>query len=269
MKKTLLFLLLIPIFTFSQNYSDFSQSIALVDLTTTTSGGAGGSISIIDNTLTANFSGGWALSPMRVGVIKYLNITPLISYLNLGPILENNTATQSGYSARIENNNLIFSYVDGSPRAITGCSLKFTKIFPKSEITSKITFTYDNAGNQTARVLCLSGCTSKSSAISKDTVKDIAAITDEDLEKFYPSDQISYYPNPVKEELFLKWQQAEKNSVSSIAVYGLNGQVLQTYSKTENINTKNISFQSYPIGIYIVALIYTSGEQKTIKIIKQ
>lgn len=269
MKKILLFLILLPIFTFSQNYSNFSQSIILADLTTATSGGAGGSISIIDNTLTANFSGGWISSPMRVGIIKYLNITPIITYLELGPILENSTTSQSGYSARIENNNLIFSYVYGAPRSITGCSLKFTKNFPKSETINKINFVYDNAGNQTSRTLCLSGCTSKSATESKDRVKDIAAIMDDDLEKFSSDDVISYYPNPVKEELYLKWQQADDNHVSSIAVYGLNGQVLQTYSKTENINTQNISFQSYPIGIYIVALIYTSGEQKTIKIIKQ
>ncbi|REG97998.1 T9SS type A sorting domain-containing protein [Flavobacterium aquicola] len=267
MKKKLLLLLLLPILTFSQNYSDFSQSISLADLTTTSSGGAGGSISIINNTLTANFSGGWASSPMRVGVIKHLNITPVISYLDLGSIWNNTKTAMIGYFAKIENNDLIF-FTYGSPTLTTGCSLNFTKTFPNSTI-SKITFTYDNAGNQTSRTLCLSGCTSKSATQSKEMVKEIAAITDDDLEKFSSEDVISYYPNPVKEELFLKWQQAEDNSVSSIVVYGLDGQVLKTYLENRNISTQNISFQSYPIGIYIVALIYTSGEQKTIKIIKQ
>lgn len=236
-------------------------------MTTTSSGGAGGSISIIDNNLTANFRGGWTSNPMRVGVIKYLNITPAITFLDLGPILENNTTSQSGYSARIENNNLIFSYVYGPPRSVGGCYLKFTKTFPKSE--TRITFAYDNAGNQLNRVLCLSGCTSKLSKSSKETIKDIDAITEEDLKKFSAEDVISYYPNPVKEELYLKWQFAENNYVSSIVIYGINGQVLKTFSKTENINTQNISFQSYPSGVYMVALVYANGEQKTIKIIKQ
>jgi hypothetical protein len=130
----------------------------------------------------------------------------------------------------------------------------------------KITFNYDAAGNQTLRELCLSGCTAK---MSKETPKEIEALTDEDLQKFSPEDVISYYPNPVREELYLKWELKEGNSVSSIVVYGLNGQILNTYHKTEKINTQNISFQSYPTGVYIVALIYTSGDQKTIKIIKQ
>ncbi|MCD0473276.1 T9SS type A sorting domain-containing protein [Flavobacterium sp. EDS] len=131
---------------------------------------------------------------------------------------------------------------------------------------TKITFNYDAAGNQTLRELCLLGCTAK---MSKEIPKEIEAITEEDLQKFSPEDVISYYPNPVREELYLKWELKDGNSVSSIVVYGLNGQTLSTYHKAEKINTQNISFQSYPTGIYIVALIYTSGDQKTIKIIKQ
>lgn len=135
--------------------------------------------------------------------------------------------------------------------------------------SNKMTFNYDLAGNQTTRVLCLSGCTSKTSSQSKEKLKEIEAIVDEDLKKFFTGDVISYYPNPVKEELYLKWQQSEGNYVSSIVVYGLNGQILKTYSKTENINTQNISFQSYPTGIYMIVLVYSNGEEKTIKIIKQ
>ncbi|KIA99668.1 hypothetical protein OA88_19105 [Flavobacterium sp. JRM] len=131
---------------------------------------------------------------------------------------------------------------------------------------TKITFNYDAAGNQILRELCLSGCTAKP---IKDIPKEIEAITNEDLQKFSPEDVISYYPNPVREELYLKWELKDDNRVSSIVVYGLNGQILKTYHKTEKMNTQNISFQSYPAGVYVVALIYTSGDQKTIKIIKQ
>jgi hypothetical protein len=129
----------------------------------------------------------------------------------------------------------------------------------------KITFQYDTAGNQTDRVLCLSGCSAKSIK----EIKDIEAIVDEDLQKFFPEDAISYYPNPVKEELYLKWEVLEDNKISSIVVYGLNGQVLKTFSKTETTNTQNISFQEYPAGVYLVVLNYKNGDQKTIKIIKQ
>ncbi|KIA99727.1 hypothetical protein OA88_19470 [Flavobacterium sp. JRM] len=130
---------------------------------------------------------------------------------------------------------------------------------------TKITFNYDAAGNQILRELCLT-CTSKN---IKEIPKEIEAIAEEDLQKFSAEDVISYYPNPVREELYLKWELKDDNRVSSIVVYGLNGQILNTYHKTEKVNTQNISFQSYPTGVYVIALIYTSGDQKTIKIIKQ
>ena len=131
---------------------------------------------------------------------------------------------------------------------------------------TNITFNYDSAGNQVLRELCLSGCTGK---IVKETPKEIEALVEEDLQKFSPEDVISYYPNPVREELYLKWELKEDKNVSSIVVYSLNGQTLNTYHKDKRSNTQNISFQSYPTGVYMVALVYTNGDQKTIKIIKQ
>ncbi|MFB3386620.1 T9SS type A sorting domain-containing protein [Flavobacterium sp. LAR06] len=134
-----------------------------------------------------------------------------------------------------------------------------------SNAQQKINFGYDTAGNQTSRSLCLSGCTAKPAR----EIKEIEAIVDEDLEKFFPEDQISYYPNPVKEELYLKWELIDNNAVSSIIVYGFNGQILKSYANIERNNTQNISFQDYSIGVYLVVLNYSNGDQKTIKIIKQ
>lgn len=129
----------------------------------------------------------------------------------------------------------------------------------------KIIFGYDTAGNQTSRVLCLTGCTAKQTK----EIKEIEALVEEDLQKFYPEDMISYYPNPVREELYLKWELLDDNKVSCIMVYGLNGQVLKSYSGQEKVNNQTISFQQYPTGIYAVVLNYFNGDQKTIKIIKQ
>lgn len=129
----------------------------------------------------------------------------------------------------------------------------------------RITFSYDTAGNQIQRKLCLGCLTSKST----ETTKEIIALKEEDLIKFFPEDVISYYPNPVKEELYVKWELIDDNSVTSAQVYGLNGQILQSYSGLEKVNSQSISFQGYPSGVYAVVLVYNSGEQKTIKIIKQ
>lgn len=135
-----------------------------------------------------------------------------------------------------------------------------------SNAQDKVTFSYDPlTGNQISRTLCLN-CPIGNSA-KKAT--EIEAITEEDLLKFSPEDVISYYPNPVKEELYLKWELTNDNFVSTIQIVGVTGQVLKTYKNTYNTNSQNIPFQSYPSGVYIVSLAYKNGEQKTIKIIKK
>lgn len=131
----------------------------------------------------------------------------------------------------------------------------------------KITFNYDAAGNQILRELCLSDC-SQSAKQVKD-VKEIEALTDDDLLKFSEEDVISYYPNPVKEELYIKWELKENNYITSIQVFSLTGQLLRNYSPNLKSTSQNIPFQEYPRGVYAVLLYYKNGDQKSIKIIKQ
>jgi hypothetical protein len=131
----------------------------------------------------------------------------------------------------------------------------------------KLTFNYDQAGNQVERVLCLSGCSVSAKRV--EDIKEIEALTDDDLLKFSPQDVISYYPNPVKEELYLQWQLTQDNYVTLIHVYSLTGQILRTYPGNATMNNLNIPFQSYPTGVYLVLLSYKDGGEKSIKIIKQ
>jgi hypothetical protein len=139
-------------------------------------------------------------------------------------------------------------------------------ILAKAQNPDKITFDYDDAGNQVKRELCIS-C-DKASYKTKGT-KEVAALVEEDLQKFSPEDVISYYPNPVKEELYLKWEFATDKTVATIYLYDFNGRVLQTYNHLEQSNNLNIPFLNYPSGTYLVVLLYNGGEQKTIKIVKQ
>lgn len=130
----------------------------------------------------------------------------------------------------------------------------------------KIVFEYDTAGNQIKRFLCLSSnCTTTSKITAP---KEVAAIQEEDLQKFTPEDSFSFYPNPVKEELYLKWELVEGKAISAVYLYNLNGRVLQTYNNLEKKNTLNIPFFNYPSATYLVVLIYNNGEQKSIKIVK-
>lgn len=129
---------------------------------------------------------------------------------------------------------------------------------------TKLTFSYDGAGNQTNRSLCIN-CLSK----SVQQVKEIEAVVENDLEKFFPEDVISYYPNPVKEQLYLQWQLAQDNYVTSVHVYSITGQVLRTFELNSSISNLDVPFQQYPTGIYLVLLSYRDGGEKSIKIIKQ
>lgn len=60
----------------------------------------------------------------------------------------------------------------------------------------------------------------------------------------------------------------DNNKVSIIQIYSLTGQLVATYNKLENTNNQNVLFQKYPSGIYDIVLLYTNGEKKSIKIIK-
>ena len=128
----------------------------------------------------------------------------------------------------------------------------------------KIHFDYDLAGNQITREFCLS-CLLKTTNV----FKDISELKDSDLLKFLPEDNFSYYPNPVKEELFLKWDNSNAVTLSTIKVFNLNGALLKTFDNQDNLKSQNIFFQEYPVGVYLVMLTYNNGEEKTIKIIKQ
>jgi hypothetical protein len=136
--------------------------------------------------------------------------------------------------------------------------------FSVSIQAQKITFEYDTAGNQIKRELIFS--TNKNTATSP---KDIVAVKEEDLQKFAPNDVISYYPNPVREELYLKWELANEVYVKAVHVYSFTGQKIKSYSQSDSHNSQTIPFQGYPEGVYLVVFEYSTGDEKTIKIIKK
>jgi len=138
-------------------------------------------------------------------------------------------------------------------------------LFAKAQAPNKIFFEYDLAGNQTLRELCIS-C--NKAGYKTATPKEVLVLKEEDLQKFTPEDVISYYPNPVKEELYIQWELVADKAVATIYLYALNGQVLKTYDKLEKTNALNISFFDYPSATYLVVLVYNDGNQKTIKIVK-
>lgn len=130
---------------------------------------------------------------------------------------------------------------------------------------TRIKFTYDAAGNQIKREIC-SNCLART---ANDSIKTAATLTGSDMIKDDVYDQISYYPNPVREELYVKWVNIETKYVSSIEVYSLSGQSVQRYTNLKGNELATIGFLNYPSGYYNVVLLYSDGERKTLKIVKK
>ncbi|WP_353167810.1 T9SS type A sorting domain-containing protein [Flavobacterium sp.] len=125
-----------------------------------------------------------------------------------------------------------------------------------------ITFEYDLAGNQIKRTY-----NAIANRINDKETKEYEDLVENDLQKFFPEDVISYYPNPVKDEFYLKWELHEDKKVTSIDVYNISGQLIERRS-TIIENSTIISFGNFTSGTYLVNLNYNNGVQKSITIIK-
>lgn len=135
-----------------------------------------------------------------------------------------------------------------------------TIVNAQSEVLS---FDYDNAGNQNIREIICVSCR-QNLEDQETSSRRIAEFLNSDIH-----DQISYYPNPVSEELFVKWQNKDEQYVIAIDVYSVLGnQVYHTEMNTE-IGTATIKFSHLANGLYNLNLIYSDGEQKALKIIKK
>lgn len=132
---------------------------------------------------------------------------------------------------------------------------------------NSIRFTYTN-GNQVKREMIY--------LVNRQVnpiIQDSLGIAKNDVKKeFVQSEEfsdISYYPNPVKSELFLKWKNTDAKKLQAIELYNYNGQLVHKQSNYSAVEETQINFTSYPIGVYSLLMIYTNSERKTLNIIKQ
>ena len=142
--------------------------------------------------------------------------------------------------------------------------LLFTISNSFGQFNDRIRFSYDTVGNQTKREVCM-GCLAKN--VKDSDYKNAETVTEKDL--IQEDVNLSYYPNPVREELYVKWKIETTKTVKSIEVYSMSGQILASYSNLESTDITSVAFQSYPMGIYNLMLVYSNGETKTLKIVKK
>ncbi len=131
--------------------------------------------------------------------------------------------------------------------------------FGQPPVPKRIMFYYDAAGNQTRRIVLASA----QDRTTDEMPKASDFISDPNNEK------VSYFPNPVKELLTIKWVNENSNFVASIIVYNINGQEVQHLKMVNRQETFDVNFQTLALGFYNVALVYDNGETKILKIVKQ
>jgi len=128
-----------------------------------------------------------------------------------------------------------------------------------------VAFDYDTAGNQVVRELICLTCDDPMgrAALNPDT------ITPKDFIKSTEYNDISFYPNPVKEDLYIHWSNNQGNSVNSIEVNSISGQYVQSVQKLSKTDNATVSFRGLSEGIYNVTLLYSNGEKKVLKVVKK
>lgn len=141
---------------------------------------------------------------------------------------------------------------------------------------TRLQITYDDSGNQVLRELrqmppakqlrdhdALQDYPEDTPPQALATIPDI--LDPEDPEAPYI---ITYYPNPVKDELFVQWPEDPYRVVSRLDLYSPSGQHLRSFANPSGQYHQTVSFFYVPPGVYPLVLSYTNGQIKTIKIIK-
>jgi hypothetical protein len=121
----------------------------------------------------------------------------------------------------------------------------------------EVRFSFDNAGNQTQRRYVNVWTKSQ-------TNQQLTEILSETKD-----DSISFYPNPVQNELTLNWVNDSESFVKSIDLYDLNGKHLQSLIQNADLSNTQLDFSLYDKGVFLVTLTYSDNEQKSLKIIKK
>jgi len=127
---------------------------------------------------------------------------------------------------------------------------------------SSLSFTYDGAGNQVVREIICVNCRN-SQNFKKNEEKSID-FTTADLES-----KISFYPNPVQEELVINWTATNLRQVEGIEIYTIQGKTMFSQTNLSGKSGASVYFTDYAQGMYLVSLIYNDGTSENFKIIKK
>ena len=129
-------------------------------------------------------------------------------------------------------------------------------------IADRITFAYDEMGNQRERKLCIN-------CVRNRVRNEPKSVVNEPEEKIIEG-KLTFYPNPVMEELHIDFDLTdEKKFIQMVELYALTGQQIAVFNNLEKTAGLIIPFSGYPQGIYLVNVTYNTGQVVDLKIQKK
>ncbi|KAF2515832.1 T9SS type A sorting domain-containing protein [Flavobacterium salilacus subsp. salilacus] len=127
-----------------------------------------------------------------------------------------------------------------------------------------LVFDYDIAGNQITRELICISCDNPLRPAHEHAEEESIALTQSS-----EYEQLSYYPNPVLEQLYIKWVNNHEIYVTTIEVYSIRGQKVKRIENLKGADNHTIDFGSFAQGIYTVLLMYNNNTVEDLKVIKK
>lgn len=132
----------------------------------------------------------------------------------------------------------------------------------------KVTFSYDQAGNQQTRAYVCVNC--RPTTAAKPEVTEIKLETSKggDTTKIARR-KIIASPNPLVETLHLDWETEEGITVTNVKVYTIQGNRVHEVNPSPSQKSTSMQFQHLPVGTYILDITFSDRRKETIKIIKK
>jgi hypothetical protein len=135
-----------------------------------------------------------------------------------------------------------------------------------------LNFSYDASGNQIFRGPSTNKISSKladSTIVSTDLKEEKEPTSIELAESEENIIEISASPNPVRDVLFVKWENNEEQYFQRMDLFNYQYQLLKQVELTANQQNQNVSLGRFPQGIYILVFTTNLNKTQSYKIIKK
>jgi len=129
----------------------------------------------------------------------------------------------------------------------------------------KLKFTYDTAGNQTLRdrvcLTCLKAVMPEMDSLL------VGATVEEEVSDLFDF-EMTAYPNPVTETLFVEWFPNERLKPKELQLFTVDGRHLSTIPIHTMRGEQPVYFKDNPPGLYLLKVLFENGERRTIRVVK-